>query len=598
MPLEAVPSPVILMLPTPLPAVTVLPVTSAHLATTLPTFLTSAATAVSLLPFFTQSSNQKLKLHSLLLSSSSHSLLLTFSSLAPTSLLPQSLVGLLAAAPIPLLLPTALSQRQLKTALSAWQRPPNFRLSPTIAYLTPLLIDLLSLSPSIAPSSSTAASPVWPSEWTIQPPTASVNKQLQSMVKYAVELLQLYERAHAISTEFTAFTQQRLQRLHSFNLRFLPLLPVSPHRFSLDQQLEATFPVMQLPQNHRVHIARTHEDAERSINQLIASLSGPQPLIGFDTESRPMFVAGQPNRPISLVQLSSLSMSVLCRVKVEAGLPPALVRLLVDPKVRKVGQGIGGDIKLLHAQYSGTSATADATLPDTLLSSPSSHSLVDLESLSSSYSIHRVGLASLTAAFLSLRLSKAAQLSNWERHTLTAEQVSYAALDSLVSLKLAQRLHHVQNDLQAIVRSWVDKANGRAAVAGEAVVDEQKVWRLFTGKETNRLTEMKDQTGEADMHTKQAKQLRRQQAAQRSAHGRPQQEGKEQQQPQEQKHHSNKRRRAVQPVPQSAPRSAHTAPPPGERHRAVMREGGGAAQHHSAVDSARLSDGPTVVAAQ
>ena len=326
--------------------------------------------------------------------------------------------------------------------------------------------------------------------------------------------------------------------------------PSTPH-------VEATFPVMRLPTNHRHYITTSHGDAERAIAHLMTSLPAQQPMIGFDTESRPMFVAGQPNRPISLVQLSSLSVSVLLRVRRESGLPPALVRLLVDPEVRKVGQGIGGDMRLLHSQYSGTHTSADAALPETLLSSPSSHSLIDLESLSSSYSIHKVGLASLTAAFLSLRLSKAAQLSNWERHTLTEEQISYAALDSLVSLKLAQRLQRVRDDLQAVVRGWVERERGRGrGVDGvEGVVDEAKVWRWLTGKGLNGLVQAKEESGEVDTSRKQqTTEHGQKQTTPRAPSVRPHQESRERQGEQKVR---DKRQKVVQLTSRSSPSPAH-----------------------------------------
>ena len=526
--------------------------------------LASASTALSLLPFFQRGATNKQDLHSLLLSSPSRSLLLTFSSLTLLSPLPQPLVTLLTSAPVPLLLPMQTLKRHLKAALSAWQRPANFTFSTNIAYLTPLLADLLSLSPSTASSAPHALTP-WNDAWTQQPPpTTTASEQLQRVSQYAAEQLRLYEAAHAISADFSAIAQQQLQQVNAFNLRFVPLLPPSPFRFSLDKAVEASFPLMRLPTNHRVHICGTHAEAERAIDALLASLPAQQPMVGFDTESRPMFVAGQPNRPTSLVQLSSLSVSVLCRVRRETGLPPALVRLLLDPRVRKVGQGIGGDVRLLHAQYGDTHRTADDALPDTLLSSPDSHALVDLESLSSAYSIHRVGLAALTGAFLSLRLSKAAQLSNWERHTLTSEQISYAALDSLVSLKLAQRLLRVGDDMQAVVSGWVARERARG---GGAEVEEAKVWRWLTGKGLSGMLKERDENeGEAEAGKKRTER--------------------------------DKRRKVQQSAPRNPLPPVHTDNilPRKPRHRAVNRRGSASGGNGSAGARASAS-APTIVSA-
>ena len=425
-------------------------------------------------------------------------MLLTFASLAPTSPLPQPVVSLLSAAPVPLLLPTATTKRQLKNALAAWQRPQHFMLSTTMSCLTPFLFDLLSLSPSSSAPTTLSSLP-GPDEWSYSALPPSVGETVDHMVapvQYAMEQLRLYESAYAISNDFTAHVQEQFRHVHAFNLRFVPLLPVSPYRFTVDPEVQARFPVMRVPTNHHIHITNNHADAERAIGHLLRSLPAQQPIIGLDTESRPMFKAGEPNRPTSLIQLSSLSVSVLCRVRRELGLPPALVRLLVDPKVRKVGQGIGTDMKLLHKQYVGTEQSADATMPESLVSTPSAHGFVDLESLSTSYSIHKVGLQSLTAAFLSLRLSKAAQLSNWERHSLTPEQVSYAALDSLVSLKLAQRMERVKDEMLAVARGWVEKEKG-----GGGDVTQERVWRWLTGNGPGMMDE-RDEKKEGEVGAK------------------------------------------------------------------------------------------------
>ena len=46
------------------------------------------------------------------------------------------------------------------------------------------------------------------------------------------------------------------------------------------------------------------------------------------------------------------------------------------------------------------------------------------------------GLRSLTAIFLKQRISKGAQLSNWERSKLSRSQISYAATDAWISREL------------------------------------------------------------------------------------------------------------------------------------------------------------------
>ena len=60
----------------------------------------------------------------------------------------------------------------------------------------------------------------------------------------------------------------------------------------------------------------------------------------------------------------------------------------------------------------------------------------DLAPLAQSLKIEQTGLRNLTAIFFSQRLSKSAQLSNWQKSPLSPSQETYAATDAWISREL------------------------------------------------------------------------------------------------------------------------------------------------------------------
>ena len=60
----------------------------------------------------------------------------------------------------------------------------------------------------------------------------------------------------------------------------------------------------------------------------------------------------------------------------------------------------------------------------------------DLATLAKSLKIEQTGLRNLTAIFFKQRLSKSAQLSNWQKRPLSPSQIQYAATDAWISREL------------------------------------------------------------------------------------------------------------------------------------------------------------------
>ncbi len=148
-----------------------------------------------------------------------------------------------------------------------------------------------------------------------------------------------------------------------------------------------------------------------------------EPILGFDTETRPSFKAGIHYR-VSLLQLSSANCCYLfrlCRIPLDR----AILSLLEDPKILKIGAAVAGDLSALnelrHFRPQG---------------------FVDLQTLVGEWGVEEKSLRKMSALVLGTRVSKAQRLSNWEAASLTPQQQMYAATDAWVCHAIFHRLNH------------------------------------------------------------------------------------------------------------------------------------------------------------
>lgn len=140
-------------------------------------------------------------------------------------------------------------------------------------------------------------------------------------------------------------------------------------------------------------------------------------LLGFDTETRPSFRKGVMH-PISLLQLATSDTVYLIRLN-QLGFPPELQELLSASQPQKVGVAIRDDIR-------GLQQLADFE----------PGGFIELGQLARQLGIVTCGLRNLAGIFLQVRISKKAQLSNWEQEALTESQESYAATDAWISREI------------------------------------------------------------------------------------------------------------------------------------------------------------------
>ncbi|MGC9151877.1 MAG: 3'-5' exonuclease [Microbacter sp.] len=146
-----------------------------------------------------------------------------------------------------------------------------------------------------------------------------------------------------------------------------------------------------------------------------------QPIIGFDTETKPNF-SRTVNHAVALVQLSTEDVCYLFRLNI-IGMPVALIELLNDSKVLKIGLSLRDDFRALS--------------PRAVISQ---HGFVELQSFVKRMGIEETGLTKLFAIIFGQRISKSKRLSNWEANPLTEAQQLYAATDAWACYKIYTHL--------------------------------------------------------------------------------------------------------------------------------------------------------------
>lgn len=142
-----------------------------------------------------------------------------------------------------------------------------------------------------------------------------------------------------------------------------------------------------------------------------------EPLIGFDTETKPSFKKGEVYQ-VSLLQLATPDYALLFRLH---GLKDfTLIKAFFENEnYKKIGVAIRDDIKALqkafHFEPKG---------------------FVELSEMAKSYNLKNFGLKGMTEEVLNLTLSKRAKLSNWEAKDLKNDQKFYAATDAWIGREI------------------------------------------------------------------------------------------------------------------------------------------------------------------
>ena len=166
----------------------------------------------------------------------------------------------------------------------------------------------------------------------------------------------------------------------------------------------------------RVFVITTESDADKAVDYLMK-----QPILGFDTETRPSFKKWQ-RHTVSLLQVSTHDTCFLFRLHL-TGMTKSIIRLLEDRNITKVGLSLRDDFHQLHERSPFNVGT-----------------FIDLQDEVKEIGVQDASLQKIFANLLGGKISKSQQLSNWEADILTDGQKTYAATDAWACIMIHEEI--------------------------------------------------------------------------------------------------------------------------------------------------------------
>jgi ribonuclease D len=187
-----------------------------------------------------------------------------------------------------------------------------------------------------------------------------------------------------------------------------------------EKQLISSLPVAEF--TGRIEVVLSASEAERAVNFLLS-----QPILGFDTETRPSFKRGFQHK-VALLQVATEDICFLFRLN-HIGLAPSIVRLLEDATLPKIGLSWHYDINSL--QKLGPFKTGH---------------FIDIQHYVHDIGIEDMSLQKIYANLFGQKISKRQQLSNWEADVLSDKQKIYAATDAWACINIYKEIIRLKRD--------------------------------------------------------------------------------------------------------------------------------------------------------
>lgn len=167
----------------------------------------------------------------------------------------------------------------------------------------------------------------------------------------------------------------------------------------------------------RIIVVQSKAEAEKAVDYLL-----DQPILGFDTETRPSFQKGARQNKVALLQVSSPDTCFLFRLD-HIDMPESIIRLLSDRRVLKIGLSWNDDLRMLHRRADFEPGV-----------------FVELQEYVKKLGIEDLSLQKLYANIFGQKISKTQRLTNWEADVYTEGQKLYAATDAWACIQLYEEI--------------------------------------------------------------------------------------------------------------------------------------------------------------
>ncbi|NLV51728.1 MAG: 3'-5' exonuclease domain-containing protein 2 [Bacteroidales bacterium] len=177
----------------------------------------------------------------------------------------------------------------------------------------------------------------------------------------------------------------------------------------------------------RIITVLSEKEAEKAVQYLLK-----QPILGFDTETKPTFKKGNVHQ-VALLQVSTHDTCFLFRLN-NLGITDALVHLLEDKNTTKVGLSLQDDLRLLRKRREFEPGT-----------------YIELQKEVKDLGIEDNSLQKIYANIFGMKIAKNQQLSNWEADVLSEAQQRYAATDAWACIQIHEEVARMQKDQDFIL---------------------------------------------------------------------------------------------------------------------------------------------------
>lgn len=166
----------------------------------------------------------------------------------------------------------------------------------------------------------------------------------------------------------------------------------------------------------RIIVVNRISDAKKAVNYLMQ-----QPILGFDTETKPSFKKGKIHK-VALLQVSTHDTAFLFQLNA-IGITDDIVKLLEDKNITKVGLSLSDDMRALSYRRKFREGN-----------------FIDIQSLVKKIGIEDLSLQKIYANLFGMKISKSKQLSNWNTEILDDKQKKYAALDAYACIRIYEKI--------------------------------------------------------------------------------------------------------------------------------------------------------------